>query len=57
MGAHADISQPIGRTPLLRLMGTAPGFVPDTPGREVINEILVVSEDRAVSMCGRPGRP
>jgi cysteine synthase A len=34
-----------------RLMGTAPGFVPQTLDREVIDEIHLVSEDEAFRMC------
>jgi cysteine synthase A len=34
-----------------RLMGTAPGFVPDTLDREVIDEITLVSEQQAFQMC------
>jgi cysteine synthase A len=32
-------------------MGTAPGFVPETLDRDVIDEILLVSEDEAFTMC------
>jgi cysteine synthase A len=39
-----------------RMMGTAPGFVPDTLDREVIDEIFLVSEDQAFSMCRRLAR-
>ena len=34
-----------------RLMGTAPGFVPETLDREIIDEILLVSETQAFEMC------
>jgi cysteine synthase A len=34
-----------------RLMGTAPGFVPDTLDREIINEIFLVSEGQAFERC------
>jgi len=34
-----------------RLMGTAPGFVPETLDREIIDEILLVSEAQAFEMC------
>lgn len=34
-----------------RMMGTAPGFVPDTLDRDVIDEILLVSEEDAFAMC------
>lgn len=34
-----------------RLMGTAPGFVPETLDRELIDEIVLVSEDEAFAMC------
>lgn len=36
-----------------RIMGTAPGFVPETLDREVIDEIFLVSEDEAFAMCRR----
>ena len=39
-----------------RLMGTAPGFVPETLDREVIDEIFLVSEARAFEMCRRIAR-
>jgi cysteine synthase A len=32
-------------------MGTAPGFVPETLDREIIDEILLVSEAQAFEMC------
>jgi cysteine synthase A len=34
-----------------RLMGTAPGFVPETLDRDVIDEIYLVSEEQAFTMC------
>ena len=34
-----------------RLMGTAPGFVPETLDRDVIDEIFLVSEDEAFQRC------
>jgi cysteine synthase A len=34
-----------------RMMGTAPGFVPDTLDREMIDEIFLVSEAEAFEMC------
>ena len=34
-----------------RMMGTAPGFVPDTLDREVIDEIFLVSEAEAFERC------
>jgi cysteine synthase A len=34
-----------------RMMGTAPGFVPETLDREQLDEIVLVSEDQAFSMC------
>jgi cysteine synthase A len=34
-----------------RMMGTAPGFVPETLDRELIDEILLVSEQQAFSRC------
>jgi cysteine synthase A len=36
-----------------RMMGTAPGFVPETLDRSLIDEILLVSEDQAFLMCRR----
>jgi len=39
-----------------RLMGTAPGFVPDTLDREVIDEIFLVSEAQAFEMCRQIAR-
>jgi cysteine synthase A len=34
-----------------RMMGTAPGFVPETLDREIIDEILLVSEAEAFRLC------
>ena len=34
-----------------RIMGTAPGFVPETLDREMIDEIALASEDEAFAMC------
>ncbi len=34
-----------------RLMGTAPGFVPETLNREIIDEIFLVGEEEAFAMC------
>lgn len=34
-----------------RMMGTAPGFVPETLDREIIDEISLVSEEEAFCMC------
>jgi cysteine synthase A len=34
-----------------RMMGTAPGFVPDTLDRDIIDEITLVSEGQAFQMC------
>lgn len=34
-----------------RMMGTAPGFVPDTLDRDIIDEIFLVSEKQAFDMC------
>jgi cysteine synthase A len=34
-----------------RMMGTAPGFVPDTLDRDIIDEITLVSEEQAFQMC------
>jgi cysteine synthase A len=36
-----------------RMMGTAPGFVPDTLDREVIDEVFLVNEEQAFCMCRR----
>ena len=34
-----------------RMMGTAPGFVPETLDREIIDDFFLVSEEEAFSMC------
>lgn len=34
-----------------RIMGTAPGFVPDTLDRDIIDEIFLVSENEAFQTC------
>ena len=39
-----------------RMMGTAPGFVPETLDRSVIDEIVLVSEADAFAMCRRIAR-
>lgn len=39
-----------------RMMGTAPGFVPETLDRALIDEIVLVSEAEAFSMCRRIAR-
>jgi cysteine synthase A len=39
-----------------RMMGTAPGFVPETLDRSVIDEIVLVSEAEAFAMCQRIAR-
>jgi cysteine synthase A len=39
-----------------RMMGTAPGFVPKTLDREVIDEIFLVSEEEAFSTCRKIAR-
>lgn len=39
-----------------RMMGTAPGFVPETLDREQLDEIVLVSEDQAFAMCRRLAR-
>jgi cysteine synthase A len=39
-----------------RMMGTAPGFVPTTLEREIIDEIFLVSEGDAFEMCRRIAR-
>jgi len=36
-----------------RMMGTAPGFVPETLEREIIDEIFLVNEEDAFAMCRR----
>lgn len=39
-----------------RMMGTAPGFLPEVLDREMIDEIFLVSEDEAFRMCRRIAR-
>ncbi len=39
-----------------RLMGTAPGFVPETLDRDIIDEIFLVGEEEAFEMCRRIAR-
>ena len=39
-----------------RMMGTAPGFVPETLDRDLLDEILLVSEAAAFAMCRRLAR-
>ena len=39
-----------------RMMGTAPGFVPETLEREIIDEIYLVSEAQAFETCRRIAR-
>ena len=39
-----------------RMMGTAPGFVPEVLDREIIDEILLVSEEQAFDMCRQLAR-
>ena len=39
-----------------RIMGTAPGFVPETLNREIIDEIMLVSEKDAFGMCRKIAR-
>ncbi len=39
-----------------RMMGTAPGFVPMTLDREIIDEIFLVSEKEAFALCRRIAR-
>jgi cysteine synthase A len=39
-----------------RMMGTAPGFVPETLDREIIDEIFLVSEDEAFDTCRKIAR-
>ena len=39
-----------------RMMGTAPGFVPETLDRDIIDEIFLVSEDEAFEMCRQLAR-
>jgi cysteine synthase A len=39
-----------------RMMGTAPGFVPETLDRSLLDEIMLVGEAEAFSMCRRIAR-
>ena len=39
-----------------RMMGTAPGFVPETLDRGIIDDFFLVSEEEAFSMCRRIAR-
>ncbi|MGD9093965.1 MAG: cysteine synthase A [Anaerolineales bacterium] len=39
-----------------RMMGTAPGFVPETLNRQIIDEITLVSEEDAFSKCRQIAR-
>jgi len=39
-----------------RMMGTAPGFFPETLDREIIDEILLVGEDEAFETCRQLAR-
>ena len=39
-----------------RMMGTAPGFMPETLDREIIDEIYLVSEDEAFETCRKLAR-
>jgi cysteine synthase A len=39
-----------------RMMGTAPGFVPETLDRDMIDDFHLVSEENAFSMCRRLAR-
>lgn len=39
-----------------RMMGTAPGFVPDTLDKDILDEISLVSEGEAFEMCSRIAR-
>jgi cysteine synthase A len=39
-----------------RMMGTAPGFVPETLDRSLLDEIVLVSESQAFGMCRRIAR-
>jgi cysteine synthase A len=38
------------------MMGTAPGFFPETLDREIIDEIYLVSEDEAFERCRQLAR-
>lgn len=39
-----------------RMMGTAPGFVPDTLDRDIIDDIMLVKEEDAFAMCRKLAR-
>jgi cysteine synthase A len=39
-----------------RMMGTAPGFIPETLDREIIDEIFLVSEEQAFNCCRKLAR-
>jgi cysteine synthase A len=39
-----------------RMMGTAPGFVPETLDRDLLDEIVLVTESQAFAMCRRIAR-
>jgi cysteine synthase A len=39
-----------------RMMGTAPGFIPETLDREIIDEIFLVSEKQAFNCCRKLAR-
>jgi cysteine synthase A len=39
-----------------RMMGTAPGFVPETLDRKLVDEFVLVSEPQAFAMCRRLAR-
>jgi cysteine synthase A len=39
-----------------RMMGTAPGFIPETLDREIIDEIFLVSEEEAFECCRQLAR-
>ena len=45
-----------GRFQPHRMMGTAPGFVPETLDRELIDRFFLVSEEQAFAMCRRIAR-
>ncbi|MCE7742729.1 MAG: cysteine synthase A [Candidatus Heimdallarchaeota archaeon] len=36
-----------------KMMGTAPGFVPETLDREIIDEIVLIKQEEAYNMCKR----
>lgn len=36
-----------------RMMGTAPGFVPETLDRDILDEIMLIKEEDAFAMCRR----